>query len=400
METMRGSGQHLVILSFVGTLLLAGCGPEGQSESGNEALQRAVPGALEALKNQTADGTRVRKNVKALSPKERKDFIKAVLKLKKVPSPFTAGLSYYDQFVVWHRSMYVCNPNMAMGGMGPMHSETGMGHGHGGPLFLPWHRLFLVLFEDALREVSGNKDITVPYWDWTDAQSTASVFQDDFMGGNGNPDEGFAVTSGPFRKGEWALTVQPQGIYEQPSAFPHLVRNFASVPTAAVLPAPEEVEEALSKPMYDVAPYDTTSDQSLSFRNFFEGFRDGPGQNSMVCAPDGYMVTLPLNPPKLHNAVHAWVGGILGFSPQGFPVFGTMVTSTSPNDPVFFLHHSNIDRVWAQWQARHGIHTYQPVSGFPSNNLYSHMMPFHTDQTRPARPVDVQDISLLEYRYQ
>lgn len=27
--------------------------------------------------------------------------------------------------------------------------------------------------------------------------------------------------------------------------------------------------------------------------------------------------------------------------------------TTSPNDPVFFLHHSMIDRIWASLQTRH-----------------------------------------------
>ncbi|MCB9760993.1 MAG: tyrosinase family protein [Alphaproteobacteria bacterium] len=25
-------------------------------------------------------------------------------------------------------------------------------------------------------------------------------------------------------------------------------------------------------------------------------------------------------------------------------------SSASPNDPMFFLHHANVDRVWAAWQ--------------------------------------------------
>lgn len=41
----------------------------------------------------------------------------------------------------------------------------------------------------------------------------------------------------------------------------------------------------------------------------------------------------------LHNGVHMWVGG-------------TMVDiRTSPADPVFWLHHANIDRIWLSWQA-------------------------------------------------
>src|SRR5688572_20905866 len=75
---------------------------------------------------------RVRKNVTALSPRERREFVEAVLALKSVPSPYDAHLSYYDQFVAWHLSLYPC-------GIGHQ-----MMHAHGGPMFLPWHRLFLL----------------------------------------------------------------------------------------------------------------------------------------------------------------------------------------------------------------------------------------------------------------
>jgi tyrosinase len=43
----------------------------------------------------------------------------------------------------------------------------------------------------------------------------------------------------------------------------------------------------------------------------------------------------------LHNGVHAWVGG-------------TMIDiMTSPADPVFWLHHANIDRIYTLWQKTH-----------------------------------------------
>lgn len=43
------------------------------------------------------------------------------------------------------------------------------------------------------------------------------------------------------------------------------------------------------------------------------------------------------NLESLHNNVHNAVGGDMG-------------TARSPNDPLFFLHHANIDRLWAQWE--------------------------------------------------
>jgi hypothetical protein len=42
-----------------------------------------------------------------------------------------------------------------------------------------------------------------------------------------------------------------------------------------------------------------------------------------------------------HNGVHNTVGGIMGN------------TTDSPRDPVFWLHHCNIDRIWAQWAMIH-----------------------------------------------
>ena len=44
----------------------------------------------------------------------------------------------------------------------------------------------------------------------------------------------------------------------------------------------------------------------------------------------------------LHNRVHVWVGGHMGIIP--FAAF----------DPIFWAHHTMIDRLWRLWQLRHG----------------------------------------------
>jgi tyrosinase len=41
-----------------------------------------------------------------------------------------------------------------------------------------------------------------------------------------------------------------------------------------------------------------------------------------------------------HGAVHIAVGG-------------QMATERSPADPLFWLHHANVDRIWTRWQERH-----------------------------------------------
>ena len=49
-----------------------------------------------------------------------------------------------------------------------------------------------------------------------------------------------------------------------------------------------------------------------------------------------------------HNAVHNWVGGEMG-------------TFKSPLDPIFWLHHANIDRLWAEWASKN------PTASLPAN---------------------------------
>jgi tyrosinase len=43
----------------------------------------------------------------------------------------------------------------------------------------------------------------------------------------------------------------------------------------------------------------------------------------------------------VHNSGHVWVGGSMGSVP------------TAPADPVFWMHHAEIDRVWFEWQKTH-----------------------------------------------
>lgn len=52
-----------------------------------------------------------------------------------------------------------------------------------------------------------------------------------------------------------------------------------------------------------------------------------------------------------HNNVHVDIGGLMG------------VIDTAAQDPIFFLHHSNIDRLWDIWLAQ------TPGAGFPFGDL-------------------------------
>jgi Common central domain of tyrosinase len=202
-------------------------------------------------------------------------------------------------------------------------------HAHRHPGFLPWHREFLRRFELDLQAIDPT--VTLPYWDWTvDNSAAASIWNPDLMGGNGRPGDR-KVMDGPFAfdAGNWRCIGSPN----------FLRREFGD--QVASLPTGAHVTACLGVTPYDRAPWDETSNPS--FRNQLEGWI-GPGQ--------------------IHNRVHRWVGG-------------SMTPFTSPNDPVFFLHHCNVDRLWAQWQRQHPAEPYVPTNGAPGgHNLNDSMQPW------------------------
>lgn len=198
-------------------------------------------------------------------------------------------------------------------------SDRGERIGHRSPSFLPWHRQFLLEFERALQEV--DKTVSLPYWDWTTSGSDSTLWAEDFMGPDGTAEDNWGVRSGPFGQagGAWPLTVRSDSAG-------YLRRNLGG--TGQRLPTAREVDSVLRVAVYDTPPWNSASRDS--FRNQVEGFR---GSN-------------------LHNRVHTWVNG-------------TMAGAGSPNDPVFWLHHCNIDRLWSQWQARNPRASYLPAATTP-----------------------------------
>lgn len=254
----------------------------------------------------------IRKNVRSLTVAEKQEFVNACLALKDGGKPGNK----WDELVVVHAQMSnVFTPN------GSNRTQP-----HGGPAFFAWHRYHLSLFEKALQAVSGNKSLGVPYWDWTDDASNpfnSPIFANDFMGGNGDTSDGsYVVRTGPFRYGNWTIVNESGNpvIYWNNRFNGALKRNFGAAITG--FPTLDQLNNAVWIRNYDSPTYDQNS--SNSARNAIEGFANGP---------------------QLHNRIHRWIGE-------------TMRNSTAPNDPIFYLHHSMIDRCWARWQSGNGSDTY------------------------------------------
>ncbi|WP_128981257.1 tyrosinase family protein [Streptomyces roseicoloratus] len=283
-----------------------------------------------------------RKNQRDLTSAERKRFVSAVLELKRT--------GQYDDFVRIHIDHYVAD------------GEGKLRVAHMCPSFLPWHRRFLLEFERALRRIDPS--VTVPYWDWTrDNTPAASLWSEDFMGGNGRRGD-FQVMTGPFAYAGGRWTVR-HGMTEQ--AF--LSRDFGRPRDPITLPTAADVDEAMTERTYDTAPWNSTS--RSGFRNRLEGWAQGQGNERF----------------RLHNRVHRWVGGM-------------MLGGGSVNDPVFWLHHAYVDLLWSRWQARNPSAGYLPKDPPPLGDpqyrkvaaLHERMSPWN------VTPAELMDHSAV-YRY-
>ncbi len=77
----------------------------------------------------------------------------------------------------------------------------------------------------------------------------------------------------------------------------------------------------------------------------------------------------------VHNSGHVWVGGSMGG------------IRTAPADPVFWMHHAEIDRIWAEWQTAH------PGQNPPLAGAAATMDPWTETE------VDTRDTAALGYSY-
>jgi len=247
----------------------------------------------------------VRKNANTMPAAEFENFIRACVILKSTIVGNAGGqpFSVYDQWVAVHGCiMGVRTPGSAV--------FRNLGHQNIG--FLPWHREYLRRFELALQSVVPG--VTIPYWEWpsgvpepiplfTNARAHPIFFTSSVLNAVG----GLFALNGPAAPPAWwppgfrwrihpALQVGGSNILRRGSA------ANTWPPTAAIITSIENSNVGAGGNPY------------WTFWNRLE------------------------SDPRTHNTGHNIVGGYMAN-----PVF-------SPNDPLFWLHHSYVDRVWARWQ--------------------------------------------------
>jgi tyrosinase len=209
---------------------------------------------------------------------------------------------------------------------------------HGNWYFLPWHRAYILMYERAVRQLTGNNDFALPYWDWTLDRQMPQAFTDQTFNGQPNP------------------------LFEQ---------QRDATPTDSL---PDSVVgQAVINQILTQAPFETFGTSRPNGQNNV----DQSWINCEFCGTGG---TLEDNP---HNNVHNFVGGI-------------MAGAGSSRDPIFMMHHCNIDRIWWLWTQGGGADSPDPLwSGMTIQNNF-----FNPDGTFYSPKVsDLETTEPLGYTY-
>ncbi|KAK6379302.1 hypothetical protein LTS17_006220 [Exophiala oligosperma] len=242
-----------------------------------------------AVSSGQCENPSIRREWRDLSDGEKMQYIGAISCLHETPSRLDPEAKLSDDFPWLH--FHVGSPN---------HNTVG---------FLSWHRWFIHLYEEALRDFCGwNKGLV--YWDWSlDWQDPASspIWDSRIgFGGDGDlslprtnmPPNATCVRDGPFSN----YQVRNTGWATQPHC---LSRGFGRLPPFHNFSGeklhPDVLNDALAQE---------------DFWDFVTAVEDGP-----------------------HDAISHGVGG-------------DFMLLTAPNDPVFYLHHTQIDRLWWMWQQK------------------------------------------------
>lgn len=245
---------------------------------------------------------------------------------------------------------------------------------HGNWWFYVWHRGYVGYFEQTIRKLSGDPTFAMPYWDWTQLPQLPDGMFDGVLSPSNAPYTPYISTLDQFTsfiqpalKSHWNSLSAAQrqqlelrtyadfdDLWNAVTGFDPTMKPPQVVPANTAY-APPSIARYLTRQnpkldaavTYDVSPFVIfsgllptdfyNSQAALSFNS-----SKAPSHNTQTA---GFFSTLEHMP---HNNVHNYIGGVGPQDPTDGP-YGYMTNFLSAVDPSFFLHHSNMDRLWDLW---------------------------------------------------
>uniref|UniRef100_A0ACD5UTY0 Uncharacterized protein n=1 Tax=Avena sativa TaxID=4498 RepID=A0ACD5UTY0_AVESA len=222
-------------------------------------------------------------------------------------------------------------------------------------LFFPWHRFYVYFHERILGKLIGDDTFALPFWNW------------DAPGGMTLPAI-YANRSSPL------YNERRDPTHQQPP-FPLDLDYNGTDPS---IPTDQEIDENLMI-MYRQMVSSSKKTELFMGQPYRAGDAPDPGAGAIESVP--------------HNPVHRWTGDAR--QPNGEDM-GNFYSAA--RDPIFFAHHSNIDRLWHVWRGlRPGVNT-----DFPDADWLDAAFLFYDEEARPVRVRvrDCLDPAAMGYAYQ
>lgn len=216
--------------------------------------------------------------------------------------------------------------------------------------FLPWHRAYVWYFESIIQKYSGDPNFALPYWDWT---ATPSIIPALWQGALTPTSSYYIATSKDFAKQfKPAIDAFYKGV--SPDQQSWLTRrgypdSNALMEAAVDAFSPRARARQLTQQNSNLPPrvqptvsLDEINNDVLMPR-IFQASSAKVGFGSYVAANHDEAIGEGPLESQPHDNVHVGIGGFMG-------------DFLSPVDPIFWLHHANVDRLWTVWTA--GMQSY------------------------------------------
>jgi tyrosinase len=246
---------------------------------------------------------------------------------------------------------------------------------HGNWWFYVWHRGYVGYFEQTIRKLSGDANFAMPFWDWSELPQ----IPDEMFNGVLTPtDKAFAPFTTdlatftkfiqPSMLAYWNSLSKDQLAQEADRGVTSFEELWAGV-TGGGDPgnmafATTDRARYLTRQnpkLDDATAYDCSRDVVLGglAPSFFYASQLPPKYQQALSFNSVKSMSHTMQPDKLtwfsileglpHNNVHNYIGGVGPWDPGPY---GNMTNFLSPVDPVFYLHHANMDRLWDVWSRK------------------------------------------------
>lgn len=215
------------------------------------------------------------------------------------------------------------------------------------PNFLPWHRLYLQSHESVVREVlrqmgePGWENWALPYWDYTKDAQMPKLLRGEGRTGNSalyEPSRSISLNSG----GSLKKLLEPRS-----DIIPMMMQDELGKPISVFEYQKRGKDKALVKTQFQTFSSHMQQVPHNNMHDVLGGLADGLTNKEIILeATDNYANSI-WDVQGFADEIRADV-----MSPTSTTAPGLMgLVPTAASDPVFWVHHSFIDRIWSSWNA-------------------------------------------------